>query len=103
MSEQHVCTLKGLDLWRDTKRRHGISKGRNETKILDEIEQRESIKIDRQFSILGYFPDGYCHETNTIYEVYEKKHDKQVQHDLERETEICNHLSCDFIIIWDKN
>jgi len=41
-------------------------------------------------------------ELHTVYEVYEKRHDRQVQHDLQRETEICNLLSCDFIIIWDR-
>lgn len=79
-----------------------IRQGKNEKQMLDEIEQREGITIDRTFNIIGYKPDGYCHETNTIYEVYEKDHDRQVQKDFERETEICNYLSCDFIIIWDK-
>lgn len=80
----------------------GISKGTNETKILDNIEKQENSKIDRQFSVIGFFPDGYCHETNTIYEVYEKFHDNQVGKDFERETAICNYLSCNFIIIWEK-
>jgi len=77
------------------------SQGCHESTILDAIEQREGITIDRHFKVLGYMPDGYCHETNTVYEVYEKHHNRRVQKDLLRETKICNHLSCDFIIIWD--
>jgi hypothetical protein len=76
--------------------------GKNEKQILDEQEIKHNCKIDRNFQIIGYKPDGYCHETNTIYEVYEKFHDKYVQEDLERENRICNKLGCDFIIIYDR-
>ena len=51
---------------------------------------------------LGFFVDGYDKEKNTVIEYYEKRHDNQVQKDFERETEICNHLGCDFIILWQK-
>lgn len=50
---------------------------------------------------LGYWVDGYDKGRNTVIEYYEKHHDRQVQKDFERETEICNHLSCDFIILWE--
>ena len=50
---------------------------------------------------LGYWVDGYDKERNTVIEYYEKYHEKQVQRDLNRETEICNHLGCDFIILWE--
>jgi hypothetical protein len=78
--------------------------GNSEKQLLDLQEQKDHCKIQRQFHIkeLGYFVDGYCPETNTVYEVYEKYHDNQVFKDLDRETEICNHLSCDFIIIWER-
>lgn len=76
--------------------------GLNEKQLLDEQEIKDNCVIDRNFKVIGYKPDGYCYETNTIYEVYEKFHDKQVQEDLQRENEICNHLSCDFIIIYDR-
>jgi len=36
--------------------------------------------------LLGYYPDGYCHETNTIYELY-KRYDKQKNSD-NRQSEI---------------
>jgi len=80
-----------------------LSLGKNEKLLLDEQEKTDGVKIIRQWDTgLGYVVDGYCPETNTIYEVYEKYHNKQVQKDLERETEICTRLSCDFIIIWDE-
>jgi len=80
-----------------------INIGKREKQILDERESTDSCKIIRQYCIetLGYTVDGYCLETNTVYEVYERYHDYQVQKDLERENEICRHLGCDFIIIWD--
>ena len=79
--------------------------GSNEKALLDIQEQNDSVKILRNYKIseLGYFVDGYCSETNTVYEVYERFHDKQVQKDLQREIEICNHLGCDFIIILDES
>ena len=76
--------------------------GLNEKELLDKQEQIDNCKIDREYSILGYKPDGYCHSTNIVYEVYESFHDIRVFEDLERENRICNHLSCDFIIIYDK-
>jgi hypothetical protein len=50
---------------------------------------------------LGYWVDGYDEKRNTVIEYYEKKHNSQVQKDFQRETEICNHLGCDFIILWE--
>lgn len=80
-----------------------INKGLNETKILDHFETVSNIKIDRDYHVLGYHPDGYCHETNTIYEVYERHHlyaDK-MNYDIKRQNEITNHLKCNFVIIYD--
>lgn len=78
--------------------------GLNETKLLDEQEKINHCKIIRQYYIkeLGTWLDGYCKETNTVYEVYEKIHDKNVQKDLQRENDICNLLGSDFIIIYDR-
>lgn len=50
---------------------------------------------------LGYWVDGYDKERNTVIEYYEKAHNSSVMQDLNRETEICNHLNCDFIILWE--
>ena len=75
--------------------------GRQETQLLDLQEQKDSCNIQRQYQIktLGYIVDGYCHETNTIYEVYEPWHNKKIQKDLQRQNEICNELSCNFVIL----
>jgi hypothetical protein len=77
--------------------------GRNETQLLNEQEQKDNCKILRQYKIekLGYVIDGYCPETNTVYEIYESYHNKQKEHDLKRQEEIQKHLNCDFKIIWD--
>jgi hypothetical protein len=78
--------------------------GKNEKELLDKQEDIDKCKIIRNYEIkeLGYFSDGYCRETNTIYEVYERFHDRTVFKDLERENKICNYLSCDFIILYDR-
>lgn len=82
-----------------------ISIGMNETQLLDKQEQIDSCKIIRQFVIhpLGYVADGYCSETNTIYEVYEKYHNKpkNKDRDIKRQNAIMEHLHCKFIIMWD--
>lgn len=78
--------------------------GLNETILLDEQEKIDGVRILRQYYLpeLGYTVDGYCVETNTVYEVYEPFHNRQVQRDLRREIRICNHLSCEFHILWDR-
>lgn len=80
-----------------------VNIGKNEKAILDRIENEIGYKIDRNFLIEGYYPDGYCHETNTIYEVYENYHKnkKQIEYDKEREKIIRNSLKCNFVVIWD--
>lgn len=81
--------------------------GKNEANILDKQEQKDNCKILRQYHLkdIGYFVDGYCPATNTVYEVYEKKHSKKsVQaRDLKRQEQIQKLLDCDFKIIWDSN
>lgn len=77
--------------------------GNNETILLNQQELIDKCHIDRNFKIGMYNPDGYCKETNTIYEVYEKyhKYDKQRAKDKIRQAYIQEQLKCDFIIIWD--
>ena len=79
-------------------------RGTHEKQLLDLQEQSDNCKIDRNFSVLGYFPDGYCRETNTIYEVYEKFHFKdkrQIKRDKIRQKEIQDELNCCFVVIKD--
>jgi hypothetical protein len=81
----------------------GIPKiGKNETRLLNEQEIKDNCKIERQYHIkdIGW-ADGYCKETNTVYEVYEKWHKKQKIKDIQRRKKIIKFLKCKFIIIWD--
>ena len=82
---------------------NGVTIGNNEKQELDDAEVRDGVKIDRKFSVIGYKPDGYCHETNTIYEVYEPHHfkAKNVEKDAIRQKRIVDKLHCDFTIIAD--
>lgn len=77
--------------------------GNNEKYLLDKQEEIDNCKIDRNFTVLGYYPDGYCHESNTIYEVYEKyhKHPSMVIKDKIRTENIIECLNCKFVVIWD--
>ena len=80
-----------------------IKIGKNEKELLDQQEQINNCKIERQFNTgIGYFVDGYDKENNTVYEVYENKHRRQIEKDLQRQYEIQNHLNCNFKIICDK-
>lgn len=80
-----------------------IMRGLNETAILNDIEVKNNIVIDRNFRVLNFYPDGYCKETNTIYEVYEPHHKsaKYVEKDNIRQRIIQDYLKCNFCIIWD--
>jgi hypothetical protein len=80
-----------------------INKGFRETDILDYYSKILGIKIERDFKVLNYFPDGYCRETNTIYEVYENYHlyPSEIKRDIERQHLIQNELKCNFVIIYD--
>ena len=82
----------------------GLKIGKYETILLDKQEQIDNCKIHRSLPLydLGYIIDGYCLETNTVYEVYEKKHLNFVEKDLQRQKQIQNYLNCKFKIIWDK-
>jgi hypothetical protein len=72
--------------------------GKNEKQLLDEQEIKDKCIIDRNFRIGGYYPDGYCHETNTIYEKY---HKLQMKKDLTRINNLRRLLNCDVKIIYD--
>jgi very-short-patch-repair endonuclease len=82
-----------------------VNMGKNEKLLLDKQEILDNCKIERGYHIkdLGYIVDGYCLETNTVYEVYEKYHlTKSVnQRDIKRQNEIQESLGCKFIIIED--
>lgn len=79
--------------------------GRNETTILDKIEEEKNIKIIRQYKILGYFLDGYDKENNIVYEVDEEHHFDEEgnlnQRDIRRQYEIVGYLGCQFVRVKD--
>lgn len=80
-----------------------IATGANESSILDYLELINNITIKRGYTIDGYYPDGYCEETNTIYEVYERYHlsCSKIMRDLRRQKDIQSALKCDFVVIYD--
>jgi very-short-patch-repair endonuclease len=77
--------------------------GRNETRLLDIKAKELRVKIDRQVTFAPYVVDGYCRETNTIFEVYETYHDRKIIRDLERQHELTQQLNCNFVIIPDRS
>jgi very-short-patch-repair endonuclease len=80
--------------------------GKNEKQLLDEQEIKDNCKIIRQYNTgIGYITDGYCKQTNTIYEVYENYHKQQkiIKRDSKRKKQIIKHLNCKFIIIKDSS
>jgi hypothetical protein len=75
--------------------------GINETKILDTKAASDNCKIIRSRRILNYIVDGYCEETNTIYEVYEYHHKKHKGRDKKRLQNIIAEMNCNVEIIFD--
>lgn len=103
---QNIYAIKGRILLETKLLRHGvgfINKGVRETPILNYYETVVGHKIDRQFKVLKYFPDGYCKETNTVFEVYEYHHlfPYQIKKDIIRQQKIQQLLNCNFVIIYD--
>jgi len=75
----------------------------NEKSILDFIEAKNNIILERQVEVDGYYVDGYCRSTNTVYEVYERYHKYQKERDDKRTLDIINTLQCEFIVIFDND
>jgi len=84
---------------------HSLQLGKNEKKILDEMEKKIGYKIYRQYNIIGYILDGYCKELNIVFEVDEDFHfDSEgnlSKKDLKRQKDIEDELNCKFIRIKD--
>lgn len=77
----------------------GPTYGTNETQILDELELNLGYKIIRQFTIKGYWIDGYIKDLNIAIEIDEKPKNKK--RDIIRQNEIENELNCKFLRIED--
>ena len=80
--------------------------GKHEQQLLDQQEQIDNCKIVRQYHVenLGFIVDGYCPETNTVYEVYEPRHFQHAHmvKDLQRQNAIEQSMKCNFKIIKDE-
>lgn len=75
--------------------------GKNETRILDELEIEINYRIIRQYEIGGYFIDGYIPEINLAIEIDEKRHQYQQEKDIKRENFIKTKIGCRFLRIKD--
>ena len=77
--------------------------GKNETYILDNLEECFGYTILRQYKIAGYFIDGYCPALRLAIEIDESRHNEpeQLQKDIYREEQIKNELGCSFLRISD--
>jgi len=77
--------------------------GKQEQIILNDLETRHSIKIIRQYPVIGYWLDGYCKETNIAYEIDEEHHFNKdgtyKEKDIRRQKEIEQELGCKFVRI----
>jgi len=77
----------------------GMSIGKYETHILDNLEKYLNYTILRQHRVAGYFLDGYCPVLNLAIEIDEKYHNKQKEKDAYRQKIIENKLNCKFLRI----
>jgi len=78
--------------------------GKNEKKILDNLEILFNYKIIRQFQVIGFFLDGYIQELNLAIEVDEKGHFSNNllrREDIQRQKLIEEAINCKFLRIKD--
>jgi len=75
--------------------------GKHETEILNKLEKKYDRKILRQYSIIGYFLDGYIPELNLAIEIDESHHFNKdgnlYSYDIIRQNEIESELGCQFL------
>ncbi len=107
LTEEEKCNLRMKAVKHIKEKRGGFraNVGKNEKKILDFIESKIKFPIRRNYTIYGYFPDGYCEEINTIFEIDEKGHFKNlnfVRRDIRRQKNIMKKLNCNFVRINEK-
>ena len=90
-------------MWASRNVSGAITRGGNEEYLLNKMAESLSITIDREFRLLNFYPDGYCKENNTIYEVYEPAHKqpRRAEKDKMRQQILQDYLRCYFCIIWD--
>jgi len=65
-------------------------RGSGEKPCFDELEKHIPFKIDRDFTKIGYFPDGFIHELNLVIEFDEPEHQSREwykEHDMRRNSD----------------
>lgn len=81
--------------------------GKNETRLLNEIEGYTGLKLMRNHEIVGYFVDGYSPELNIVVEIDEPYHyyaDGTLKpSDVLRQKNIEDAIGCTFIRIRDES
>lgn len=77
------------------------SHGEREHAALCTIEQLLGVKLQRQYAVGDYRVDGYCVETNTVYEIDEDGHKNGSYkvNDISRQRYIERKLGCKFVRI----
>ena len=73
--------------------------GKQETSILDFLEQTWGYTILRQHKIAGYFLDGYCPMLNLAIEIDELRHKYKIEKDQLRQENITNSTGIQFLRI----
>lgn len=75
-------------------------------KLIDEYGETHGYHFQHaenggEFRVPGtrYFVDGYDVNKNVVIEVYEPRHKKNTERDLERQREIVKRLGCKFVIL----
>lgn len=89
--------------WKDFRENLPVPRGKNETHLLNQLEKIYNVSIDRRFTILDFFPDGYSKDLNIVFEINEKHHrlPSNMKKDNMRRHMIQKELKCDFVIMWD--
>jgi len=75
--------------------------GKEERLFLNEVESILNTKVHRQFSVSGFFVDGYIPKLNLAFEFDEEINHKDVSKDLQRQQEIEESLNCKFFRVND--
>ena len=77
--------------------------GKTETKVLDALQVASGVVIDRQYSVGGFFLDGYVKDLNLAVEFDEREHRYKKTRDEFRRSEIRRELGCDFFVVDDRD
>jgi very-short-patch-repair endonuclease len=98
--KQRESAIKNIGKFKFDGKKIKITIGKYEKGILDYLQTVcLTYPILRQYTIDGYFIDGYCPTLNLAIEIDEKYHRNSQIKDIERQQYITNMLKCDFLRI----